>query len=307
MSRPNFYMMVGLPGSGKSTYARENIEGAVICSSDSIREELIGDINSQEKNEEVFRILHKRVKDTLKSGKSVVYDACNISSKRRKAFLDELKNIDCYKVCYIMATPYDRCRGRNSARERKIPEDVIRRMYTHWNTPYYFEGWNSIHIIQSEEIEQRTLDEAMCYATELSYFNQDSPYHCETLGGHSLLTLWNLNNVVKKNRSDLNIAALLHDVGKEFTKTFLNSNGEKTDIAHYYYHENVGAYDVLNYKSYRECTILNVSIIINLHMRPYEWGKAKEPQELINKYRRLWGDALFDNVMALHAADRLAH
>lgn len=46
-------MMVGLPGSGKSTYAKElsNDLDAIICSSDIIRKELCVDINSQDKVE----------------------------------------------------------------------------------------------------------------------------------------------------------------------------------------------------------------------------------------------------------------
>lgn len=64
---PYFVMMVGLPGSGKSTYAKELADEmrAVICSSDAIREELRGDENSQDKNEEVFKILHSRIKECL--------------------------------------------------------------------------------------------------------------------------------------------------------------------------------------------------------------------------------------------------
>ena len=47
MSKPAFTMMVGLVGSGKSTYAKQLAEetNAIICSSDAIREELCGDEN----------------------------------------------------------------------------------------------------------------------------------------------------------------------------------------------------------------------------------------------------------------------
>lgn len=67
-TKPTFVMMVGLPGSGKSTYAKElsNDVDAIICSSDTIRKELCGDINSQDKNEEVFKVLHNRIKENLK-------------------------------------------------------------------------------------------------------------------------------------------------------------------------------------------------------------------------------------------------
>jgi hypothetical protein len=43
-------------------------------------------------------------------------------------------------------------------------------------------------------------------------------------------------------------------------------------------------------------------------MRPYFWEKDKQHGEkLREKYRRLWGMTLHENVMKLHSADRNAH
>ena len=60
MSIPIFTMMVGLPGSGKSTYAEKlsKERSAIICSSDKVREDLYGDENSQSNNDEVFKLLY---------------------------------------------------------------------------------------------------------------------------------------------------------------------------------------------------------------------------------------------------------
>lgn len=60
---PIFFMMVGLPYSGKSVYAeglREKF-GAEIHSSDAIRAEILGDVQDQTNNQIVFDTLHKRV------------------------------------------------------------------------------------------------------------------------------------------------------------------------------------------------------------------------------------------------------
>mgnify|MGYP003324219881 CR=1 FL=1 len=56
---PKFYMMVGLSGCGKSTYAATL--NAKVISSDAIRAEVFGDENDQTHNAQVFEILHKRV------------------------------------------------------------------------------------------------------------------------------------------------------------------------------------------------------------------------------------------------------
>lgn len=301
MNKPIFIMMVGLPGSGKSTYAKElagNIN-AKICSSDAIREELTGDINSQNNNEEVFKLLHKRIKERLVNGENVIYDATNINSKRRRAFLSELKNIPCVKICIVIAVPFEECCRRNKNRERNIPVDVIERMYKNWNTPYYFEGWDEI-IIERDEYENNIV--GFWIADHMNY-NQDNPHHSMTLGEHCATV-----GRLLAHDNTLLCAGMMHDCGKPFTKSFINSRGEKTDVAHYYQHHCVGAYDSLFYIYCDNVDPLDVSIIINLHMQPYFWEKdAENGEKTMNKYKNLWGDKLFNNVMVLHKADKKAH
>ena len=62
--KPKLFLMVGLSASGKSTIAKGLAEDykAVIVSSDAIREEICGNVSDQSKNEEVFKIFHKRIR-----------------------------------------------------------------------------------------------------------------------------------------------------------------------------------------------------------------------------------------------------
>ena len=111
-----FIMLVGLPGCGKSSYAKKlKDEGYIIHSSDAIREELFGDVNSQKDNTKVFDVLHKRIKDDLTKGISCVYDATNMSMKRRKAFLDEISKISCSKKCVLFVVPIEVCKESASS------------------------------------------------------------------------------------------------------------------------------------------------------------------------------------------------
>ena len=94
---PKFIMLCGLPGSGKSTYCNQfkDKKDYIIVSSDSIREEL-GDINDQSRNNEVFKILHNRIKESLKNGLNVIQDSTSLSRKNRVHFLkNELNGIEC--------------------------------------------------------------------------------------------------------------------------------------------------------------------------------------------------------------------
>lgn len=303
MSKPYFVMMVGLPGSGKSTYAKELADEmrAVICSSDTIREELCGDENSQDKNEEVFKILHSRIKECLRKGVNVIYDATNINSKKRRAFLSELRNIPCIKKCVIMAVPFDDCCEQNKSRDRVVPYEVIERMYKNWNTPYWFEGWDEIEMKFKDDFEITNV--IGIWISDHMYFNQDNSHHSCSLGQHCALVGQDL---VKNNL--LHCAGLLHDCGKPFTKSFINSKGEETDIAHYYQHHCCGAYDSLFFRYPDDVDRLDVSVLINLHMMPYFWEKDKEYGEKTRqKYQKLWGNELYNNVMELHEADKKAH
>jgi putative nucleotidyltransferase with HDIG domain len=92
-----------------------------------------------------------------------------------------------------------------------------------------------------------------------------------TLGKHSLAVAEAL-----KGDATLYYAGLLHDIGKPYTKSFINSKGETSKNANYYQHHCVGAYESLFYKYPLGVVKLNVSILINLHMYPYFWEKDEK-------------------------------
>lgn len=306
---PKFIMCCGLPASGKSTKSQKFAEeyDATIFSSDELRKEMFGDINNQKHNQEVFAELHKRIKACLRSGKNAIYDACNISYKRRMAFLEELKSIPCEKICILMATPYEECLKRNSERERKVPEHVIKRMYMSFNIPYWYEGWDDIKIEYSEGspniygVVSKWLDTVM-------HYNQENHHHKLSLGEHMRSATAYMRNklclTTYKNDITLIGATLLHDCGKPFCKTFTNSHGETTSEAHYYSHQYCGAYNSLFFAYLSEFVDhLDIAIRIMWHMQPY-FNKEEKTE---NKYRKLWGEDLYNDIMKLHEADLAAH
>lgn len=301
--------MVGLPASGKSTKAQEFAEeyDATIFSSDTLREEMFGNVNNQDNNQEVFAELHKRTKDCLRSGKSAIYDATNINYKRRMAFLDELKKIPCEKICILMATPYEECLKRNSERERKVPEHVIKRMYMSFNIPYWYEGWDDIKIEYSEG-SRDSYGLASKWLDTVMHYNQENHHHKLSLGEHMRSATAYMRNrlclATYKNDLTLIGATMLHDCGKPFCKTFVNSHGEITSEAHYYSHQYCGAYDSLFFAYLSEFVDhLDIAIRVMWHMQPY-FNKEEKTE---NKYRKLWGEDLYKDIMLLHEADKVAH
>lgn len=310
--KPTLYFLCGLPASGKTTYAYRLAmdTNAVVVDSDEYRKDLFGDEEHQEDNKKLFEHLHKVVKQCLRAGKNVVFSATNLSSKRRRAFLNELTKIPCEKKCVIMATPFEQCVHNNYNRERQVPIDAMWRMYKSFQTPAMFEGWDSIEIKYWEN-SRRSVN-AIKMLNSMFDFDQDNPHHTLSLGKHMLRTMaymqsnWNDGNVPL----DLYYASSLHDIGKTKCRTYTNMKGERCDHARYYGHENVGAYDVLFYDFYifqtKQLT-LDVSVLINLHMMMYQFDKSPNPYKLYEKYRKIWGVELYDKLVKLHEADVNAH
>lgn len=298
-------MLIGLPGCGKSTYA-SSMEGAVVVSSDAIREELFGDVGDQEHNDKVFLEVGRRVKAALSEGtaEAVVLDATNISKKRRVAFLKELAKYECEKCAVWFAVPYEVCLERNLSRERRVQEHVISKMLMNFNPPSRNEGFDSVEIVFSGDISSYTEKSFFDMADQ---YNQENKHHKHTLGEHCRLTY----EYVKSCGGSLLLqaAALLHDVGKPFTASYVNGKGDETDELHYLQHHCVGAYQIPFYirnegSGFTDDDICYVANLVYYHTHPRRnWKSAKS----LNADRELVGNRMFYDIMILNIADVNSH
>lgn len=288
MKKPKFYMLVGLSGSGKSSY---NFGEEIIkISSDALRAELYGDENDQTHNSEIFNELHKRVIKHLKNGNSVVYDATNLNARRRMNFLKTISHIECEKTCIVFATPFEECVKRDLQRSRTVGKEVILKQMKQFHMPQYNEGWDDISVVFVEDNMKISLLQLLLLCFDIPH---DTPYHLETIGEHMRMTY---NSCLKENIPEyIKFAALFHDIGKLYAKVYYNSKGESTDIAHYYNHENIGSYLYLTSHQF-DTTRLQMKIIwlIENHMRPYfngyeKWKLKQNPKwieelEILHEY-----------------------
>ena len=313
MTRPEFIMLVGLPGSGKSYLAKEYADkGFVIHSSDEIRREISGDVNRQDINAEVFKVLHNRVKDDLKCGRSCVYDATNISYKRRKAFLQELSSIECTKICILIATPYEVCLDQNRLRERNVPDNVIERMYKNFDVPYWYEGWDDILLHYGKDTYKTAYGPWHQFIYDTLSFNQDNKHHKTTLGEHCRLCLDYVRGYCEDDpfytevSFQLQRAAALHDCGKPFCKTYVDSKGNPSDTAHYYSHEKVSSYNSLFFDtdSKNNYLALEIAALIRWHMQMHYIDKDPHIE---TKYKKLLGESFYIVLDVLHRGDLNAH
>jgi predicted kinase len=77
--------LVGVSGSGKSTFARKRFEPTEILSSDYCRGLVSDDENSQAAT---FDVLHFIARKRLAAGKLTVVDATNVQPESRKPFVE---------------------------------------------------------------------------------------------------------------------------------------------------------------------------------------------------------------------------
>lgn len=135
------YMMCGLPGSGKSTFAKNLVNSGTYISSDDIREELFGDASVQKNGKLVFDVFYFRAKNCLKNGEDVILDATFIDKKSRKQMFEKLGNDHKY-IAYVIDCGVDYAKHNNSLRDRVVPDEVIEKMNKRFVHPSIDEGFS---------------------------------------------------------------------------------------------------------------------------------------------------------------------
>ena len=315
----NLYVMIGLPGSGKSYWANklciENEqlhEPTIILSSDEYRKNLYGDESDQTHNNEVFNTLYSDMKKYLLDGKSVIFDATNITVKTRKRIFNEINNIPDvnHVIAYVVCPPIEKCYEQNSMRARKVENWVIDKFHRSFQFPQKFEGFDmiwvndGINFYDENEMPDFSPDEYNIIVSRMMEFDQRNPHHKYTLGMHctEVAIEWLKKN---GNKNDAGYkAALIHDIGKLFTQTF-DENG----VAHYYNHDSIGAYIIAcNLDIIQPCVnwdeLFEVLFCVNYHMRAHNDFKHEKAER---KYRALFGNERFDRLMMFGECDRLGN
>jgi predicted kinase len=310
------FFTVGLVASGKSTWCEANKDkfNMVIHSSDAIREEL-SDINDQNNNQQVFDILHKRVKEDLLNDKNVCYDATNLNRKKRIAFLNQIKHIPCEKICVLFATPFDICKRNNANRDRKVPEYVLEKMIRNFEVPCRQEGWDDIQIVWWDYESEGIRFDIHKDVEKWRSVPHDNPHHKFSIGDH-MLKAYEHAYINSYNNVYLPIICYMHDCGKVHTKKFEDGKGNTTSTAHFLEHHNVGSYFSLFYLKdlfkednmdicFSDEEILFMSLVVNLHMRPLlAWKQSSKAKE---KDERLFGSKTICYIEFINKCDLAAH
>jgi predicted kinase len=307
------YMLIGLPGVGKSTWARERYSDHCIFSSDNYRRHLFDDVNDQSHNADVFAALYRDMDDMFRAQypSEVVFDATNLNAKRRKHVIDLAHRYGVEVEAVVFVAPLDVILQRNSERDRVVPEDSIRMKYRTFHVPLVTEGFDGVAYANLEpksgvygnDLLKNPNQAIQFYADsrlgDMHEFDQRNPHHTLDLWTHTLKVYTHL----RKHGADyrLQLAALYHDIGKLDTQTF-DDNG----VAHYYGHQYVSTQLAIQelFGAIAESDLLYITTLIHYHMDVYNCKTAVDTAKLA---RRLGNAQLFNDLIILHEADVAAH
>jgi len=122
--------LVGVAGSGKSTFAAGHFPASAVLSSDAFRSLVAGDPADQTATDEAFSILHQVLDMRLARGLLTVVDATNVQPWARGKLVEIARRRRRPAAAIVLDLPLRLCLERNATRTTgRLPAAAIRRQY----------------------------------------------------------------------------------------------------------------------------------------------------------------------------------
>ncbi len=123
-------VLIGVSGSGKSSFAKKHFKHTEILSSDDYRALVSDEASSQAATNDAFELLHFIAGKRLKAGLQTVIDATNVQKESRKGLIELAKKYNCLPIAIVLDLPEKICAERNKNRtSRNFGDHVIHQQY----------------------------------------------------------------------------------------------------------------------------------------------------------------------------------
>lgn len=151
-------LLVGVSGSGKSTFARAHFRPTEVLSSDAFRGLVGDDEGDQSATADAFEVLHLVAAKRLSRGRLTVIDATNVQRAPRASLLALAKEHHALAVAVVLDLPKAVCRERNARRpDRAFGPGVLARQTRDLEGSLKGlrrEGFHAVYVLGSpEEVE----------------------------------------------------------------------------------------------------------------------------------------------------------
>ena len=147
--------LVGVSGSGKSTFAAKHFLPTEVISSDFCRGLVSDDENDQAATKAAFEVLHFIAGKRLEGGRLTVVDATNVQPEARSGLVRLAKEHHVLAVAVVLDVPERICADRNAAREdRQFGAQVLRNQRSQLRRSLRGlrrEGFHRVYVLNGEE------------------------------------------------------------------------------------------------------------------------------------------------------------
>jgi protein phosphatase len=147
--------LIGVSGSGKSSFARKHFKPTEVLSSDFCRGLVSDDENSLDATSDAFQVLHFIAAKRMAGAKLTVVDATNVQPEARKPLVALAREYHFLPVAIVLNLPESVCQERNRERpDRDFGPHVIQRQWQQLRRGLRGlerEGFRHVYVLSSPE------------------------------------------------------------------------------------------------------------------------------------------------------------
>jgi predicted kinase len=130
-------VMSGLPGSGKDHWLAQNRSELPVVALDDIRGEL--GVEATDDQGQVAQVARERCREHLRAGTSFAFNATNAMRQTRGRWLDLFADYNARIEVVYLEPPFENLLSQNQARNKTVPEPVIRKLAEKCEPPTWIE------------------------------------------------------------------------------------------------------------------------------------------------------------------------